>query len=103
MSRTMARPSSSRPLLPLLLLLAPASAFLRRGLADGDGSSWACAPAEDSAASCCGVVPAFFAAFNASSCSAHTPVVALALIFMALLAVSLGMDRLVNARLRHDA
>ena len=31
------------------------------------------------------------------------PVVALALIFMALLAVSLGMDRLVNARLRHDA
>lgn len=31
------------------------------------------------------------------------PVVALALIFIALLAISLGMDRLVNARLRSDA
>ena len=71
-------------LLPPLLLLAPASAFLRRALADDDvagaaGSSWACAPAEDAAASCCGVVPAFFSIFNATSCSAHTPVVALAL------------------------
>ena len=52
-----------------------------------------------------GVVFATAPAF-AESCrpvDAFAPVVALALIFMALLAVSLGMDRLVNARLRHDA